>query len=324
MDKYLRPYLLHNTMSVNRPLLQVKGLSLAAKMVYTVLCRVSSGKNYAFPSVATLCEELAISRDIVISALKDLVAYGFLERRRRGQGQTNIYYFLNHPIFQGFSCDTPDEPPEKQGGEQEDAQNEALAQKSGNPTSRSRESRFLEVEKADFKESGKPISRSRESRPVVLESSLRGRLNGRSDRSSGSSEEEKTTPPTNEPGGEYFEGVRNLLTAYMEGVLDEPADDVIVRKTIAAARGASLDTLQRFYRSLYQNDQAPKNPNGPRKYSWFPVVTRKHFEAPANPPVAHPQTATRHKTHPRSGAGLTLAGNNSLIAELASQSDTTA
>ncbi len=70
-----------------------------AKRVYRALVSFMWFKtDKCFPSQETLAERTGLSRSTIIRALKDLYERGYIERWRRGQGDTN-YYFINPLSF---------------------------------------------------------------------------------------------------------------------------------------------------------------------------------------------------------------------------------
>jgi hypothetical protein len=122
-----------------------------------------------------------------------------------------------------------------------------------------------------------------------------------------SSESVRPSEESVRPSDSYFEGVRKLLTDYMGEHAAEPADDVIVAKTIAAANGATVEQLFSFYRGLYNNEQSPRHANGPRGYGWFPAVTRAKFGGGRG---AHePQAREPELSSSRTGGSLQSAGS---------------
>ncbi len=68
-----------------------KGLSPTAKIVYAKLLSYAWHNNRVFPGQDTLAEELGMVRKTVYTALTELQREGFLEVERRGLGLTNTY-----------------------------------------------------------------------------------------------------------------------------------------------------------------------------------------------------------------------------------------
>lgn len=66
--------------------------------VYAILLRFSFGKGYCFPSQEKISKEHNISLNTLRRRIKKLEEKGFLTRKKRGQGKTDIYYFedLSH------------------------------------------------------------------------------------------------------------------------------------------------------------------------------------------------------------------------------------
>lgn len=77
--------------------LNSKGLSFAAKVVYAKLLSYAWNNDRVFPGQVRMAEEIGSKRSTINKAVKELEEKGWLEIDRRGQGQTNIYT-LHHTV----------------------------------------------------------------------------------------------------------------------------------------------------------------------------------------------------------------------------------
>lgn len=74
-------------------------LSRTALVLFWVLtARTFRGKDYCFPSLRTLEEEVHASRPTVIKAVRELEAYGYLQVQRDRQKRKINRYFLKAKI----------------------------------------------------------------------------------------------------------------------------------------------------------------------------------------------------------------------------------
>lgn len=83
------------------------------------------------------------------------------------------------------------------------------------------------------------------------------------------------TADCGEPGSQR-EFLKNALASYFGGRMGVP-DDGLVDLCFEASGGATAQEIQGLLRHLYQNQQAPEYPSGPRSWGWFPTVIRAHF-----------------------------------------------
>jgi hypothetical protein len=79
----------------------------------------------------------------------------------------------------------------------------------------------------------------------------------------------------------------DCLTKYMEG---DSLDQNLVASTFAAGSGATAEEICALLHRLWQKGLRPGRKNGPRKWGWFPVVVRQHFESER----AHRTAAPKH------------------------------
>jgi biotin operon repressor len=103
--KRFNPYKLFTGSFIPNCLLQYKGLSPLAKLVWARLAQYAGENGYCYPSLETLASELGASKKGIHKAIKDLEKQGFIERELP-QGidklthKTTRYYFLLHPVFE--------------------------------------------------------------------------------------------------------------------------------------------------------------------------------------------------------------------------------
>jgi hypothetical protein len=107
--RYMRPWnLTDNFTKLPDQLLSYSGLPLDAKIVWSCLSKMSNGRTYCFPRIPTIAERLQISEDSVGRAIAKLVEQNFLIKIRRGRGKSNVYHFIDHPIFHDLYASAPD------------------------------------------------------------------------------------------------------------------------------------------------------------------------------------------------------------------------
>ncbi len=88
---------------------------------------------------------------------------------------------------------------------------------------------------------------------------------------------------------ERIAAMRNALHGYMamQGTSYERQvglpDDAIVLRCLEATGYASHEAVFRALRDLWNSDQSPRHPNGPKSYAWFPAVLGVRFrDCPVN------------------------------------------
>ncbi len=91
---------------IPRPVLRAKGLSLKAKVVYTILLDYAWNNDFVFPGQPTMAAELDTSVDTVQRALQELKAYGLVDWKQQGLNKPNIYYIL--PLSRAKNVDLTD------------------------------------------------------------------------------------------------------------------------------------------------------------------------------------------------------------------------
>ena len=220
--KYLRPWsITEDFTKLPNQILHYTAISLEARVIWAIMARFSGGKTYCFPGIDLLSTELGLGRDKVMKAIGELVEQKFLERVRRGRGQSNVYHFKAHAVFaEIFSnspdeipeTDLPDDPDEEAGEEKEKPER---IKKSVLSTSRSRNSRLLEVGTVDFQKS-------------VLSTSLKGIRK---------TLEELNPPPTSSADSDSKSKAEEEETVSTEIQRHCPADPEIARQIIELVRG---------------------------------------------------------------------------------------
>ena len=80
---------------VDNALVDRRDLNLYEKMLYICLARHAGNNDYAFPKLATLCDELGVKDNrTVVKYIKSLEEKGLIEIEKR-KGSSNLYYLNN-------------------------------------------------------------------------------------------------------------------------------------------------------------------------------------------------------------------------------------
>lgn len=80
---------------VDNALVDRRNLNLYEKMLYICLARHAGNNDYAFPKLATLCNELGVKDNrTVVKYIKSLEEKGLIEVEKR-KGSSNLYYLNN-------------------------------------------------------------------------------------------------------------------------------------------------------------------------------------------------------------------------------------
>lgn len=80
---------------VDNALVDRRDLNLYEKMLYICLARHAGSNDYAFPKLATLCDELGVKDNrTVVKYIKSLEEKGLIEIEKR-KGSSNLYYLNN-------------------------------------------------------------------------------------------------------------------------------------------------------------------------------------------------------------------------------------
>ena len=80
---------------VDNALVDRRDLNLYEKMLYICLVRHAGNNDYAFPKLATLCDELGVKDNrTVVKYIKSLEEKGLIEIEKR-KGSSNLYYLNN-------------------------------------------------------------------------------------------------------------------------------------------------------------------------------------------------------------------------------------
>jgi DNA-binding MarR family transcriptional regulator len=72
-------------------ILRDKKLTLGAKMTYAMLLSYAWQKESCFPGQERLAQDIGVSKRSVVSFMRELVRSGYVEKKRRGLGKTNVY-----------------------------------------------------------------------------------------------------------------------------------------------------------------------------------------------------------------------------------------
>lgn len=85
------PIAAHGFTQVPNVILRDEKLSLGAKMVYAMLLSYAWQKDSCFPGQERLAQDIGICKRSVVSFMRELTKAGYVEKRRRGLGKTNLY-----------------------------------------------------------------------------------------------------------------------------------------------------------------------------------------------------------------------------------------
>ena len=94
--KIINPYMMFTGSFLPNWLLERNELNSTDKLVYARLCQFAGKNGTCFPRQDTLAEKVGMSENSVKKSLNKLIEEKLLMSHRRGQGQSNIYYFLYH------------------------------------------------------------------------------------------------------------------------------------------------------------------------------------------------------------------------------------
>jgi len=85
------PVSAHGFTQIPNFFLRRKDLSANAKVAFALLLSYAWNNNSCFPGQEKLAEDMGVTRRLVIRLLGELEKKGFLEKKRRGLGKTNVY-----------------------------------------------------------------------------------------------------------------------------------------------------------------------------------------------------------------------------------------
>ena len=111
------PYQRFDGIFIPEAIYKYRGISPGAKLVYGRLCRYAGANGDAYPAVATLGNELGISREQTRLYLRELEALKFIQSDPE-PGYRSHYFFLWHQAFSNGDRGTPRKaaPPQLIGG----------------------------------------------------------------------------------------------------------------------------------------------------------------------------------------------------------------
>lgn len=94
-----RPYMSFNGLLIPTSLLPYGGISLGAKALWALAAMHAGKDSECFASVPALAKEMNVSASSVEKYMKELVAEGFVKRRRHGPGRPATIEFSLHPAL---------------------------------------------------------------------------------------------------------------------------------------------------------------------------------------------------------------------------------
>ena len=95
----INPYKMFIGSFIPNWILKLDELSACDKIVYARLSQYAGKDGECFPKQETIAEECGMSISTVNTSIKNLVEIGLLECVKRGQGKTNLYFFLESDLF---------------------------------------------------------------------------------------------------------------------------------------------------------------------------------------------------------------------------------
>ncbi len=225
-------------------------LSLGAKLTYGRLCRYAGQDGNAYPSVATLGQELGVCTRQARRYIHELEKERFI-RIEEMSGQTNRYIFLWHRLLDpGSTPFTPD----KSGtpGGKSDTPDKSVR---GTPDKSVRPTPDIYV-------------RLRES--VVRESGKENRDFDCASRKNSGPHECK------------YPKLREALTYYMR---TEPTERQVLN-VMEAVSETEAEVVRCLVFLYNERELIPGTENGPRSFAWFPTVVQDFFHKRAMLPEA--------------------------------------
>ncbi len=96
----LNEALKHGFTQLPNYILKDKKLSFGARLAYAVLLSYAWQEDSCFPGQDRMAADLGVSRRMVIEYLKELKDHRYIDVKRRGLNQTNIYYILDYQPLQ--------------------------------------------------------------------------------------------------------------------------------------------------------------------------------------------------------------------------------
>ncbi|NLF76926.1 MAG: helix-turn-helix domain-containing protein [Chloroflexi bacterium] len=85
------PISAHGFTQVPNVVLRDTSLSPGAKLCYALLLSYAWQKDSCFPGQEALAKDAGTSRRSIVRFMKELEQSGYLEKKRRGLGKTNVY-----------------------------------------------------------------------------------------------------------------------------------------------------------------------------------------------------------------------------------------
>src|SRR5260370_9850139 len=241
------PFRLFTGIFIPEALVRCSWVSAGAKLASGRLARYSGQAGMCFPAVGTLAQEIGVGSRQAQKYLAELEKVKLIRRRTRfsGRAQTsNVIEFLWHPLFQEGVNDRSGE------GVNDDSPG-------GVNDSSPKESQFEE-------------SHSEETRDLDSPTTNRKKRDSRPDPALATSECKE------------YPRLREALALYMMTGLDDEKAMPTPRHVVDvmdAAAGATEDEVLRCLCYLREErGLKPGTRNGPRHFSWFPVVVDEYFQ----------------------------------------------
>lgn len=109
--KYINPYKQFNGIFIPDWLLEREEILIGSKICYARLTRYAGKNGYCYPKIDTLAKEIGVSVVQCKRYIKELKDHKLIAVKRRGFGNSNVYYFCHHDwmIPQEVSSEIPQE-----------------------------------------------------------------------------------------------------------------------------------------------------------------------------------------------------------------------
>jgi len=91
------PVTRHGFTQVPNFILKSDAISPGAKLAYSMLLHYAWQNDYCFPGQERLAKDMGSGKRSVIRFMAELERASFIEVKRRGLGQTNLYQLFLHP-----------------------------------------------------------------------------------------------------------------------------------------------------------------------------------------------------------------------------------
>ena len=99
VGEVFNPYRLFNGVWIPNSVMRSRAISSGSKLCLGRLFQYAGEKGFCYPSQKTLATELAVSERRARFYLYELEKTGFIAKRKRGLGETDVYDFKWHSCY---------------------------------------------------------------------------------------------------------------------------------------------------------------------------------------------------------------------------------